>query len=104
MGVDGLRRVGVVVRAHLAAWRLSGRHVRARHGHTLTSVALVVLGLGGALAGGALVGEWCLGLVLIAESALAVYVGFGRDDGKGAPRGRDWETVPGILERARRLP
>jgi len=65
-------------------------------------VLLVVLGLGGGLAGGALVGEWCLGLVMIAESVLLVYVGFARDDGTGRPVA-EARTVPEILERARHL-
>jgi hypothetical protein len=65
---------------------------------------LVILGLGGGLAGGALIGEWCLGLVLIAESALVVFVGLARDDGTGRPSSPQGHTVPEILERARNLP
>ena len=61
-------------------------------------------GLGGMLAGGALVGEWCLGLVLIAESGGALAVGLLRDDGTGAAPARGAMTVPEILERARHAP
>ena len=67
-------------------------------------VLLVALGLGGGLAGGALIGEWCLGLVMIAEAGLLVYVGLARDDGAGRPPPREARTVPEILERARHLP
>ena len=52
------------------------RHVNA---------GLVAAGFAGALGGGWLIGVWCFGLVLIAESALCVYVGFARDDGKPFP-------------------
>jgi hypothetical protein len=69
-----------------------------------TSVTACVLGALGGLVGGWLVGRWCLGLVLIAESGTAVWWGvFGHDDGAVAPR-----RVPGqgtaleqVLERAR---
>ena len=66
-----------------------------------TSVIACVLGALGALAGGWLVGRWCLGLVLIAESVCAIYWGLGRDDGvpsavQVAPR-----SVQDVLERAR---
>jgi hypothetical protein len=96
----------VVARAQLAAWRLHARRVRSRVSrsrHQLTSAALVVLGLGGALAGGALIGEWCLGLTLIAESAGALWVGLNRDDGEPVPR-RGERTVAEVLEEQRRLP
>ena len=75
----------------------------ARSRHVLTSAALVVAGLGGALGGGALIGRWCLGLVLLAESAGAVWAGLMRDDGTGLPR-RGERTVAEVLEEQRRLP
>lgn len=89
-------------RASAVLWAAHAGRLRARlvpH----TALLLVVLGLGGGLAGGALIGEWCLGLMLIAESALVVYVGLARDDGTGSGP-RQGHTVPEILERARNLP
>lgn len=96
----------VQVRAYLATARERLRHARARarsHRHVLTSAALVVLGLGGALGGGALVGEWALGVVLIAESAGAVYIGLQRDDRVPLPRAGE-RTVGQVLEAERRRP
>jgi len=49
------------------------------------SVCLVVIGGAGAVVGGWLVGRWCMGLVVIAESAGLVWVGLGRDDGQARP-------------------
>jgi hypothetical protein len=43
------------------------------------SVTAVVLGALGALAGGWLVGRWCLGLVLIAEGGCAVFWSLSHD-------------------------
>ena len=93
----------VQVRAYWATARERARHARQQaraNRHVLVSAALVVLGLGGALGGGALVGEWALGLVLIAESAGAVWFGLYRDDRKPV-RGR---TVGEVLEVERRRP
>lgn len=90
--MDGMRKSVVLVRAQLAAWR------RARR--TVTSVLMVLAGLAGALGGGALVGRWCLGLVLIAESAAVVLVGLNRDDGELPPR-RGERTLEEILQDAR---
>ena len=101
-----LTGVVVQVRAQLAAWRGQGARVRhrlARSRHVLTSAALVLAGLAGALGGGALIGQWCLGLVLLAESAGAVWFGLMRDDGTGLPR-RGERTVAEVLEEHRRLP
>jgi hypothetical protein len=92
-------------RASAVLWAAHASRVRARLRARLvphTALLLVILGLGGGLAGGALIGEWCLGLMLIAESALVVYVGLARDDGTGRPQ--QGHTVPEILERARNLP
>jgi len=69
-----------------------------------TSIAACVLGALGGLFGGWLVARWCLGVVVIAESALLMWWAFERDDGEG-PAVR---SVPGqpatlaeVLERAR---
>ncbi len=95
----------VVWRAVAAQWRArlaSARQRAARSRHALTSAALGIGGALGMLGGGALVGRWCLGLVLIGEAGFAVWVGLQRDDGQGrVPSGR---TVPEILERARHAP
>ncbi len=101
-----LTGMAVQVRAQLAAWRGQGARVRARLSrsrHVLTSAALVVAGLAGALAGGWLIGRWCLGLVLLAESAGFVLAGLLRDDGTGLPR-RGEHTVADVLEEHRWLP
>lgn len=63
-------------------------------------VLLVAAGLVGALAGGWLVARWCLGLVLIAESAGAVLVGLFRDDGRRQARAGE-RMLTDILESAR---
>jgi hypothetical protein len=97
------RAAAVIAAAHAraAGSRLAARARRDRH--VLMSAALVVLGLGGMLAGGALIGEQALGLVLIAESGGAAWWGLQRDDGTAPPREGE-RTVPEILERARRAP
>jgi len=100
------RAAAVIAAAHarVAGSRLAAARQRARRDRqVLTSAALVVLGLGGALAGGALIGEWCLGLVLIAESGGAFWWGLQRDDGTAPPR-EGGRTLPEILERARHAP
>ena len=93
-------RAAAVVAAAQA--RGAGSRLAAAAGRRMKALP-VVIGLGGMLAGGALVGEWCLGLVLIAESGGALAVGLLRDDGT-APQGRGAMTVPEILERARHVP
>jgi hypothetical protein len=101
--LDRVRRVSVVVRAQAAAWRDHGRKSR----HQLASAGLVTAGLGGMLGGGALIGTWCLGLVLIAVSGGAVWFGLMRDDGSGLPRlpvRRGPKTVADVLEEARLAP
>ena len=97
--VGVVRRARVVVRAQLAAWRGQARRSR----RLAASVALVAAGLAGALGGGWLIGRWCLGLVLIAESAGCAWAGLMRDDGTGLPR-RGERTVAEVLEDHRRLP
>lgn len=83
------------------ARRLAGR--ARQHRHVLVSALLVVLGMAGGLAGGALIGRWCLGLMLIAESCGLVWWGLMRDDGTGLPR-RGARTVGEILEDERMRP
>jgi hypothetical protein len=90
-----VRRAWVVVRAQAAAWR--------RHRPAAFSAVLVAAGLGGALGGGWLVGRWCLGLVLIAESAGCVAAGLLRDTGPGPGR-RGERTVADVLEEQRWRP
>jgi len=101
-----LAAVVVQVRAQRAAWQGQGRRIRARvyrSRRVITSAVLVAAGMAGALAGGALVGTWCLGLVLIAESGGLVWCGLMQDDGAGVPR-RGERTVAEVLEVHRRLP
>lgn len=87
------------VRAWLARARLRG--YLSRRANPLLTVA----GLAGMLGGSALIGVWCLGLVLIAESAGAVAVGLLRDDGRERPQVSPQAlTVEDILERERARP
>jgi hypothetical protein len=100
-----LNAMAVQVRAQLAAWRGHGRHVRARLSrsrHVLVSAALVLAGLAGAPLGGLLVGPWFTGLILVAESAGAVWAGLNRDDGEPLPR-RGERTIADVAEEYRRL-
>lgn len=93
-------------RARVAAGVMWGRLAAAvrRHRHPLTSGALIVAGLGGALGGGALIGEWMLGLVLIAESAGLLVAGLLRDDGGPEPPPRGAREVEDILDDERLRP
>lgn len=69
------------------------------------SVTACALGALGALVGGWLVARWCLGLVLIAESACAAAWGLLRDDGTTAPAVAQMPSTLGqVLERARAAP
>lgn len=66
-------------------------------------VLAVALGVAAALAGGALVGRWCLGVVLIAAGSLGVFAGVKwLDDGQPRPAPRVVPFAEG-LERARQL-
>lgn len=100
-----MTRLRVTWRAAAVVWATHAQRARtqlvAAFGRRVP-VLLVILGLGGALAGGALIGEWCLGLVLIAESAGVVAVGLGMDDGKPPRPGA--RTVEDVFERARLAP
>ena len=96
-------RLRVTWRAAAVVWAEHARRFAARH-PSFPSLLLVVLGLGAGLAGGALIGEWCLGLVMIAESACLVWVGWNRDDGRGQPAAFEAPTVQQVLERARHTP
>lgn len=76
---DMLAREVLAWRArHPAPWRNLPRGA-------LANVALVILGMAGAVVGGRFVGVWMMGLVIMAESALLIYVGFSRDDGASMP-------------------
>lgn len=79
------------------------RQVVHQHRHLTVNTALICLGLGGALAGGWVIGWWCLGLVAIAESAGLIYVGLARDDGEALPT-RGARTVEQVLETERLRP
>ena len=100
-----LNAMAVQVRAQLAAWRGQGRRLRDRlrkSRHVLTSALLVIAGLAGAPLGGLLVGPWFTGLILVAESAGAVWFGLNRDDGEPLPR-RGGRTIADVAEEYRRL-
>ena len=86
----------VMVRAHVLG-RL------ARYRSRLVSAALVVAGLAGALGGGWLVGRWCTGLMLIFESAGALWFGLFRDDGEHLPV-RGARTAQQVLDDERLRP
>jgi hypothetical protein len=101
-----LTAVAVQVRAQRAAWAGQGRRLRGRLGksrHVLTSALLVIAGLAGAPLGGLLVGPWFTGLILVAESAGAIWFGLNRDDGEPLPR-RGERTIADVAEEYRRLP
>lgn len=87
-------RAGVMTRAARARQRLRAAR------HQVVSAAMLILGLGAALLGGALIGRWCLGLVLIAEAAGLITVGLLRDDGVALPR-RGARTVAETFEEER---
>jgi hypothetical protein len=100
----------IAVRAQVHAWRgyVRGQvHERRwklrRYLSAHSAVVLVLAGGLGALAGGWLIGRWCLGLVLIAESVFAIYVGLNRDDGTDMPI-RGARTVAQVLEDERYRP
>jgi hypothetical protein len=86
-------------RASAVVWAAHARRLGRRY-PSLPSVLLVILGLGGGLAGASLIGEWCLGLVMIAESVGLIWVGWNRDD--GAEPGVDTGSEA-LVERARRM-
>ena len=91
-------------RAAAVVWAAHARRFATRH-PSLPSLLLVILGLGAGLAGGALIGEWCLGLVMIAEGGCLVWVGWNRDDGTGRdPSPFEAPTVQQVLARARHVP
>jgi hypothetical protein len=71
----------------------------------VVSWLLVAAGLIGGLAGGWLVARWCLGVVLIVESAGIAWLGLARDDGWVPVVRRPGDrTVADVLEYARRAP
>jgi hypothetical protein len=82
-------RLPPVWRAALLLAAAQARTVRARvrgNRHVVVSALLVVAGMGGMLGGAALIGSWCLGLVLICESAWVTWLGLARDDGQRLPQ------------------
>jgi hypothetical protein len=66
-------------------------------------VTALLLGALGALGGGWLVGVWCFGVVLIAESAGLVAWALLHDDGEGrsAPSVHEVPSLQQVLARAR---
>jgi len=97
-------RVVITARLVVLAARLRGVRARlSRQRHQVLSALLVATGLAGALGGGALIGQWALGLVMIAESVGAVWVGLMRDDGQPLPIGAE-RSLEQILEAERRRP
>src|SRR5258707_8881255 len=104
-----MTRLRVTWRAAALIWAAHAQRARARlhAGHRrLVPALLVTAGMGGMLGGGALIGTWCLGLVLIGESAALTWVGLNRDDGTGRPRpgAGEGHTIEDVLERARWAP
>lgn len=91
----------ILVRAVAAAGGAAARLRAARH--SLISLALVVAGGLGAMAGGWLIGRWCLGLVIISESVGLVLLGLNRDDGQPAPV-RGARSVAQVLDDERIRP
>ena len=96
-----IRRLPVVTRAHLHAWRGHAQRTRARLGAArrrgqVTSALFIVVGLAGLLLGAWTVGVWCLGLAAMAEAGGLLYVGLNRDDGEEVPV-RGSRTVPEVL-------
>jgi hypothetical protein len=74
-----------------------------RRRHALVNSALIVVGLLGALAGGWVIGWWCLGGVAIAESCALMFVGLQRDDGEPLPV-RGARTVEQVFDDERLRP
>lgn len=99
--------ITVTVRAPSWPRRLGlWRRLRAARAQVV-SAALIVSGLAGMAGGAALIGTWCVGLVLIAESGGVLWFGLFRDDGTPLPRlpGRGGpRTHEEILEAARYAP
>ena len=99
--------IGMEIPAQVRA-TASPRAARARRAlravrHQLVSAAMLLAGMGLGLLGGALIGRWCLGLVLIAEAAGLIAVGLLRDDGTALPR-RGSRSIGEVLEEERRYP
>ncbi|WP_239404655.1 hypothetical protein [Frankia sp. Cj3] len=67
-----------------------------------TSVTLLVIAAGGAVGGAWLVGLWCVGLVLIAESATLAAFALARDVPGAAAQGSPASPAVEALERFRR--
>lgn len=94
-------------RAYLATFRARCRDARARLSrsrHVLISAALVVAGLAGLLGFASLLGGWCVGLVGMAESAGALWLGLNRNDGQPLPRPGERTPLEAAREHYRGLP
>jgi len=89
--------------AKLSMRLLLVRQAVHRRRHFAVNAALIATGLLGALAGGWVIGWWCLGVVAIAESAGLLYVGLTRDDGEQLPV-RGARTVDQVLDDERLRP
>jgi len=79
------------------------RQAARRRRHYAVNLALIAVGMAGALAGGWVIGWWCLGAVAIVESAGLMYVGLTRDDGEPLPT-RGARTVEAVLADERLRP
>lgn len=91
---------GDVLRAYaarLGGWLRKARYGAAARRPVIVSALMVAAGLGLACVGGWLIGTWCLGLVVLAIGAGAVYMGLARDDHADLPR-RGARTVDEHLD------
>jgi hypothetical protein len=83
-----MTRVAVATRAQIHAWRGHLHEARWKLRHMLarrSSLLLVLIGGAGALGGGYLIGRWCLGLTMIAESVGLIWLGLNQEDGTDLP-------------------
>lgn len=94
-----MTRLEATTRAQLAAWRghlTATRDAAAARARRHVSALLVFCGALGMIGGAFLIGRWAAGLVIIAESGFAVWVGLNREDGTGLPL-RGARTVEQVL-------
>jgi len=100
------KQMGVATRAQLAAWH--GHLTRSREAAALRvrrnfSALLIVGGALGMIGGGFLIARWAAGLVIVAESLFACYVGLNRDDGAALPA-QGARSAAEVLADERRYP